>query len=187
MSHSHSQINILLIVVAILAVVGGLAIVVVTSPQSWQLGPVAWLQSRAGTSTPDAALVTTGRPSPSPAVASATATVPPATKAPAVTVTSVPATSTATLEQTATLTATQVLPADVIALAVVVVEGASKARVRDKPNGDLLVAAVEDGTQVQVLAGNIDINDVHWLQIRLPDGQEGWIADFLLRITQTRS
>ena len=94
---------------------------------------------------------------------------------------------TATLEPTATLTATQVLPADVIALAVVVVEGASKARVRDKPNGDLLVAAVEDGTQVQVLAGNIDINDVTWLQIRLPDGQEGWIADFLLRITQTHS
>ena len=35
-----------------MAVVGGLAIVIVTSPQSWQYGPEAWIQAFIHTPTP---------------------------------------------------------------------------------------------------------------------------------------
>jgi hypothetical protein len=177
--------NTLLIIVAIMAVIGGLAIVVVTSPQSWQLGPMAWLQQRGGTST-QPAITHTPSPTPSPLPATATATTVRATKAPVVTVTSTPAPATATRDTAATVTPTQVLPADVVALAVVVVEGATRARLRDSPNGELTVTAVDNGTEVQVLAGNVKIDDIVWLQIRLASGEVGWMADYLLRITQTR-
>jgi cytoskeletal protein RodZ len=184
MSNSHAQMNTLLIIVAIMAVIGGLAIVVVTSPQSWQLGPMAWFQQRGGTSTQPVS-TSTPTPSPSPRPATATPTTAHATKAPVVTVTSTPA-ATATRDTSATVTPTQELPPDVVALAVVVVEGATRARLRDTPNGELTVTAVDNGTEVQVLAGNVKIDDVVWMQIRLADGEVGWMADYLLRITQTR-
>ena len=177
--------NTLLIIVAIMAVIGGLAIVVVTSPQSWQLGPMAWLQQRGGTST-QPVITDTPSPTPSPQPATATATTVHATQAPVVTITSTPA-ATATRNAAATVTPTQVLPPDVVALAVVVVEGATRARLRDSPNGELTVTAVDNGTEVQVLAGNVKIDDIVWLQIRLDSGEVGWMADYLLRITQTRS
>jgi hypothetical protein len=85
------------------------------------------------------------------------------------------------------ITPTAVLSADVTALAVVVVQGVGSARVRNQPGGDTVVAAVPSGTQVQVLGGRVQFNNVVWLQVRLPGGQVGWIADFLLRITQTFS
>jgi hypothetical protein len=177
--------NTLLIVVAIMAVLGGLAIVVVTSPQSWQLGPMAWLQQRGGT--PTLAVIThTPSPTTSPLPPTITATTARATQVPVVTVTSTPAPSTPTPGVEATITPTQELPADVVALAVVVVEGATSARVRETPNGDVTVTAVENGTEVQVLEGNVEIDGVRWLQIRLADGDVGWMAEFLLRITQTR-
>jgi hypothetical protein len=177
--------NVLLVIVAIMAVVGGLAIVVMTSPQSWQLGPMAWLQQRGGTST-QPKITPTPSATPSPRPATATATTVRATQAPVVTVTSTPAPATATRNAAATITPTQVLPADVVALAVVVVEGATSARLRDSPNGELTVTAVDNGTEVQVLAGNVEIDNIVWLQIRLDGGEVGWMADYLLRITQTR-
>jgi uncharacterized protein YgiM (DUF1202 family) len=79
------------------------------------------------------------------------------------------------------------LPTDVIALAVVVVQNAESARVRNEPGGDTVVAAVPAGTEVQVLGGKVEFNNVVWLQIRVAGGQVGWIADFLLRITKTLS
>ncbi|MEP7357561.1 MAG: hypothetical protein ABI847_10010 [Anaerolineales bacterium] len=178
--------NTLLVIVAIMAVLGGLAIVAVTSPQSWQLGPMAWLQQRGGTSTQQPVLTATPSPSPSPLAATATATLVRPTQAPVVTVTSTRAADTATPDPVATVTPTQELPPDVVALAVVVVEGATRARVRDLPNGENTVTAVENGTEVQVLVGSVKINDITWLQIRLPSGDVGWMADYLLRITQTR-
>src|SRR5207253_8214702 len=52
MRHSQPQMNLLLVLVAIMAVVGGLAVVIVTSPQSWQAGPAIWIQSLIATPTP---------------------------------------------------------------------------------------------------------------------------------------
>ncbi len=178
--------NTLLIIVAIMAVIGGLAIVVVTSPQSWQLGPMAWLQQRESTATPLAATETPPAPTPTPLPPTATATAPRPTQVPVVTVTSTPAPDTPTPDTAPTVTPTQVLPDDVIALAVVVIQGATRARVRDVPNGDLTVTALDNGTEVQVLRGSVKVNDITWIQIRIAEGDTGWMADYLLRITQTR-
>src|SRR4051812_4838636 len=120
MSQSHAQMNTLLIIVAIMAVIGGLAIFVVTNPQSWQLGPMAWLQPPGGTSTQPVS-TNPPPPTPSPRPVIATATTIHATQAPVVTVTSTPAAATATSDTSATVTPTQELPADVVALAEVVV------------------------------------------------------------------
>ena len=186
MQHSQPQMNLLLVLVAILAVVGGLVVVIVTSPQSWQAGPATWIQ----------ALITTPTPFPTAAPATATDTPVPATATlvptsrptgPAVIVSLAP-TGTDTPTPEATLTETpQALPTDVTALAVVEVQGAGSARVRNQPGGDTVVAAVPTGTQVQVLGGRVEFNNVVWLQVRVAGGQVGWIADFLLRITKTLS
>lgn len=186
MQHSQPQMNLLLVLVAILAVVGGLAVVIVTSPQSWQAGPATWIQ----------ALITTPTPFPTAAPPTATHTAVPATATlvptarptgPALIVTLAPTEAdTATPEATATETPAA-LPPDVTALAVVVVESAGSARVRNQPGGDTVVAAVPSGTQVQVLGGRVEFNHVVWLQVRVANGQIGWIADFLLRITKTLS
>jgi hypothetical protein len=185
MHHQHSQINTLLLIVAILAIGGGLAIVIVTSPQSWEFGPAAWLQSLAAT--PTHARTETPSPSPAPSVApstaTATATIRPTIKV--LTLTAAP-TDTPTPDVTATGTLI-VLPDDVKALAMVVVsQGIDSARVRDQPNGQTVIAAVPGGTMVQVLFGHVKIADTVWLEVRLADGQVGWMADFLLQITQSR-
>jgi len=183
MQHSQSQVNVLLILVAIMAVLGGLAIVIVTSPQSWQYGPATWLQALIHTPTPfPTAVPPTLTPTAVPDTPTAAPTARPTSRA------------TATLGATETDTATpdlapsdtpSPLPTDVIALAVVVVQNAESARVRDQPGGDTVVAAVPAGTEVQVLGGKVEFNNVVWLQIRVASGQVGWIADFLLRITKT--
>ena len=79
------------------------------------------------------------------------------------------------------------LPADVTTLTVDTVQSAGSARVRNQPGGDPNVAAVTSGTEVQVLGGIVEFNNVVWLEVRLPGGRVGWIADFLLRITKTFS
>jgi Bacterial SH3 domain len=185
MQHSQSQVNLLLVVVAIMAVVGGLAIVIVTSPQSWQYGPAAWIQALVHTPTPfPTAVPPTAAPTAVPNTPTAAPTVRPTSR--------VTPTFGATEAETATpdLAPSETpspLPTDVIALAVVVVQNAESARVRNEPGGDTVVAAVPAGTEVQVLGGKVEFNNVVWLQIRVAGGQVGWIADFLLRITKTLS
>ena len=186
MHHSQPQTNLLLVLVALMAVIGGLAVVIVTSPQSWQAGPATWIQALIATPTafptavpptvtqtavpPTATLVPTARPT-GPAAAITLAATETQTATPEPTVTETPAT----------------LPSDVTALAVVVVQSAGSARVRNQPGGDTVVAAVPSGTEVQILGGRVEFNNVVWLQVRVADGQVGWIADFLLRITRTVS
>jgi cytoskeletal protein RodZ len=184
MHQQHSQINTLLFIVAILAVVGGLAIVIVTSPQSWQFGPVAYIQSLAGTPV-RATRTPSPSPSPTPAPPTASATTTARPTFVILTVTAAPS-DTPTPELTVTPTA-PALPTDVRALAVVVVSpGTNSARVRDQPNGQSVIAAVAGGTQVQVLFGQVKVGGTNWDQVRLADGQVGWMAEFLLQITQSR-
>ena len=184
MQHSQPQINTLLIVVALLAVAGGLAIVIVTSPQSWQYGPATWLQALIKTPTP---FPTAVPPTTTPTAEPTRPTVTPTARPTGRVLTATPFdTETPTPEVTPTETPLA-LPTDVTALAVVTVQNADSARVRNQPGGDTIVAAVPSGTEVQVLTGKVEFNNVVWLQIRLPGGQVGWIADFLLRITKTFS
>ena len=185
MHQSQPQVNTLLLIVAVLAVVGGLAIVIVTSPQSWQYGPATWIQAML--TTPTKVLPTATEPTATP---SPVPTQPTATPTAQSTVLVFTATPTVLISPTPTLTPTDTpipVPPDVLALGTVTTQGTNTARVRNQPGGDTVVAALANGTQVQVLGGKIQFQGVTWLQIRLPNGQVGWIADFLVHITQTFS
>jgi cytoskeletal protein RodZ len=186
MQHSHPQANLLLVLVALMAVIGGLVVVIVTSPQSWQAGPATWIQAFIATPTAfPTAVPPTATETAEPPTATLVPTARPTGPAAAITLA---ATDTETPTPTATVTETPAaLPTDVTALAVVVVQSAGSARVRNQPGGDTVVAAVPAGTEVQVLGGRVEFNNVVWLQVRVAGGQVGWIADFLLRITKTIS
>ena len=178
-----------MLLVAILAVAGGLTIVLVTSPQSWELGPAAWLQALQPSATPAPATATpdyTGTPTVTP-LPTATAT---STRAPTATLLPTEALPTrtptvATPAASPTLSPDD-LPDDVKALAVVIVEGAGSARLRDVPAGENIVTAVENGTQVEVLFGEVEIENVVWVQVRVRPNTIGWMADYLLKILVSR-
>jgi hypothetical protein len=102
-----------------------------------------------------------------------------------VTSTAAPATATPTAQASPTATAID-LPADAVALAEVQVQDAVNGRVRDVPNGDVVIAVVPNGTRVYVLQGQQAIGTVVWMEVRTLDGQTGWMADFLLKIIYVR-
>ena len=64
--------------------------------------------------------------------------------------------------------------------------GAASGRLRDAPNGDTILAAVPNGTNLQVLFGRLEAEGNMWVQVRLESGTEGWMAEFLLRYTVRR-
>jgi hypothetical protein len=202
MNQSQSQINSLLIIVALLAVVGGLTIVIVMSPQSWELGPAAWLQGPPPTLTP---VPPSATPPPTGTPTATVITPTPAASATATATTLAPTeTPTVDLSATAVLTGTEAagspvpatpgpvvtsnnLPEDVFGLAVVTLSpGATSGRLRDTPNGETILAAVPNDTNLQVLFGRIEADGNMWVQVRLEDGTEGWMAEFLLRYTVRR-
>jgi hypothetical protein len=45
------------------------------------------------------------------------------------------------------------------------------------------VGSVPDDTAVQVLQGQEFVDGISWIQIRLPSGEVGWIAESLVEIT----
>jgi hypothetical protein len=188
MRQTHSQVNTLLLIVAVLAVVGGLAIVAVTSPQSFQLGTLAGLFGMASaTPAPSATVAPTASPTlPEPTL---TPVVSP-TRRPTLEAlaTSTPRPVTETPATVAPPTATEVqLPPDAVALAEVKVEEGLNGRVRDVAGGNTVVAVVANGTQLYVLGGRQQIDSVTWLEVRLLDGvTTGWMADFLLQIVYSR-
>ncbi len=200
MNQSQSQINSLLIIVALMAVVGGLTIVIIMSPQSWELGPAAWLQGPPPTLTP---VPPSATPAPTGTPTATVITPTPAASATATATTLAPSeTPTVDLSATAILTGTEAgavpptpgpvitsntLPEDVFGLAVVSLSpGATSGRLRDAPNGETILAAVPNGTNVQVLFGRIEADGNMWVQVRLESGTEGWMAEFLLRYTVRR-
>ena len=182
MHRSHSPVNTLLILVALFAVIGGLAIVIVTSPRSWELGPAAWFQTVPTiTPIPPSTQTPTSTDVPPTATATATLTPNPALDVPTFT----PQPTAASETPTATPSATPTLAPDVRALGIVsVIEGINTGRVRDQPNGQTVIAAVPAGTVVEVLFGGVSVDGVNWLPVRLQNGQVGWMADFLLTLTR---
>ena len=185
MRQSQSQANTLLILVALLAVIGGLVIVAVTSPQSFQLDR---LFGSGPTRVPLTATVapTATNTEPVPTETAIVSPTPRPTLAPAL-VTST-ATETATPNVSPTPAPTEIdLPDDAIALAEVQAQEALNGRVRDLPGGSTVIAIVPNGEQVYVLSGQQVVNEVTWLEVRLMDGQTtGWMADFLLKLIYTR-
>ncbi|MCC7358912.1 MAG: hypothetical protein IT317_05515 [Anaerolineales bacterium] len=178
-----SPLNVMLVTISLAAILGGLAIVAVTSPQSLDLRRLLpFLQ-------PTAAPTRTAGPPPTSTV---TLTPEPFTATPTVTPTAPPAlvTSTATASEppdtpggpTRTPTPTEVrLPPDVRALAVITDKiGTLTARVRDVPDGAEVIAALPAEASVQVLYGSQVVNQVEWVPVRVGGGRSGWIARFLL-------
>lgn len=120
-------------------------------------------------------------------IPSATMTI---TTTPTLTLTPIPPseTPTPTYTPTTTPTLTETLtptPTPVFAL-VQTAEGTG-ALLRDEPGG-FVVGSYFDGTQMQVLPGEIDLEGVIWVRAIAPDGIDGWIVQSLLvPITPTPS
>jgi len=178
----NQGLNTLLFLVIFLAVGGGLAIVYLTSPQSFDFSrffnpPPSATSTAAATATTTSTLVP---PSPT---ASPTITAVPPTRAPSATSSTTPApTDTRAPTLTATATETRLaLPLDVRAIAEVTgLVGTATARVRSQPNGSQVIAALPGGTVVQVLFGEALVDGIEWVEVRLAGGQTGWMARFLL-------
>jgi hypothetical protein len=184
----HSQVNTLLILVSLLAVGGGLAIVLITSPQSLQLSRYNFLPARAtDPATPTASPTATDTPLPPSATRAPTSTP----FMPTATVTAARSTPQPLSSPTPTVNVGDltdvVLAADVRGLAVVVpLANSQTARVRDLPAGERLVAAVAGGTRLQVLFGQAVVDGVEWAEVRLDTLQTGWIARSLISFTYER-
>jgi hypothetical protein len=188
----NSQLNTLLIILSVLAIGGGLAIVLVTSPQSLLLSQYNLLPGR----TTDPATLTasptaTGTPlPPSATLAPSSTRLPPAATVTVASPTASP-TGSPTPSPTPTFPVIQLpngtLPSDVRGIAVVKpLADSQTARVRDLPNGSKLVAAVAGGTRLQVLFGQAVVDDIEWVEVRLNTLQTGWIARSLITFTYER-
>ena len=167
----YSQFTSLIVIVAALALVGGIAIVLVTSRDSLELAPEIWF----GGASPVAQL-TTAPATDTPQAVTATPEPPTAT-VPAATSTLLP---TPTLEPSLTPTPDTGLPQGVTALAEVALDAAA-ARLRDAPNGRIIGALLR-GTPVQVLTGREVLDGITWVEIRADTGETGWMAEDLLLI-----
>lgn len=174
----YSQFTSLIVVVAALALVGGIAIVLVTSRDSLELAPEIWF----GAASP-VAQATQPSPSPSPTAVQEQPTEPRPT--PVVIAPSDTPEPSPTPEPSLTPTPDNSLPEGVIALARVDLAAAA-ARLRDAPNGRV-IGAVLKGALVQVLQGREEAGGVIWVEIRDDTGQTGWMAEDLLVIQDQAS
>ncbi|MEP7357824.1 MAG: hypothetical protein ABI847_11325, partial [Anaerolineales bacterium] len=194
-SPQNSQVNALLVIVSLLAVAGGLAIVLVTSPQSLQLSQLNLLPPRAtepasATATPTAS----GTPLPATAslVPSSTHGAPTGTATAVIVAASATAPGSATPSLTPTNSIIQLTTAalapDVRGLAVVKNNANGQTvRIRDLPNGPKLVLAVAPGTRLEVLFGDVVVNGIEWVEVRLKSFRTGWIARSLITFTFERA
>jgi len=188
----NSQLSTLLIVISLLAIGGGLAIVLVTSPQSLLFSQSNFLPARAtDPATPTASPTASGTtPPPTATLAPSSTRLPPAATVTVVSPTAQP-TRSPTPSPTPNFPIVQLtdvtLASDVRGLAVVKpLADSQTARVRDLPNGPKLVAAVAGGTRLQVLFGQAVIDGVEWVEVRLSTLQTGWIARSLIDFTYER-
>ncbi|GEM_PF-4552314 len=183
MYQTQSQIKVMLVIVAVLAVVAGVVIVLVTSPQSLELSNLQPAKSQTataqlGTVAPSVGLTAaaTDTPTTRPTIAPlATRTLRPPSVTP--TRTRIPSAT-----PTVTVTPFATLPADVRALAIINLTDGASARLRAVPGGDV-IAAIPGGATVQLLKQPSRVLDgLTWVQIRDENGVVGWVATYLLVI-----
>ncbi len=181
MHRPYSQFTSLIVLVAALALIGGIAIVLVTSRDSLSFAPEIWFGSQ---SSPVA------DPGQSPAAPTASAPGEDVTATVVATETAAPATATSTPAPTETLGPTDAptssgtaLPEGVTAIAIVDLDGVA-ARVRDAPAGKV-IGAVLKGAQVQILQGRQVVDGVTWVEVRDNTGLTGWMSEDLLEYTAT--
>nr|MBI2903979.1 SH3 domain-containing protein [Chloroflexota bacterium] len=185
MYQTQSQITIMLVIVAVLAVVAGVVIVLVTSPKSLELSNLEPARSPTAT-----AQLGTAPPSVEPTAAPADTDTPTArpSMTPLATRTPRPPSATPTRTRipsatpTATITPLATLPADVRALAIINITDGGSARLRAVPGGDI-IAAIPGGATVQLLKKpSRELDGITWVQIRDENGVVGWVASDLLLI-----
>lgn len=120
-------------------------------------------------------------------IPSATMTI---TTTPTLTLTPIPPSETPTPTHTPTTTPTlteTLTPTPTPVFALVQTAEGTGALLRDEPGG-FVVGSYFDGTQMQVLPGEIDLEGVIWVRAIAPDGIDGWIVQSLLvPITPTPS
>lgn len=120
-------------------------------------------------------------------IPSATMTI---TTTPTLTLTPIPPSETPTPTHTPTTTPTlteTLTPTPTPVFALVQTAEGTGALLRDEPGG-FVVGSYFDGTQMQVLPGEIDLEGVIWVRAIAPDGIDGWIVQSLLvPITPTLS
>jgi len=147
-----------------------------------------WLASsffQVGLSSPTATITPTSTPRTPTAAPSATASRTPAPSPEAsATGTSRPSpTVTETPSRTPAPTNT-IFPFGIVGLAVVELpEGSVMANLRATPPDGPVIALLPEGTPVTMLRDLELIEGTYWRKVRLENGQEGWIAQFMLRQT----
>ncbi len=182
--HPNQALNTLLLLIVFLAVGGGLAIVYITSPRSFDFSRFLPAPPTA-TATIGPSVTPTETPVPPSETPTATVTRVPPTRGPTATASAtLPPTETRPPTLTPTPTSTRLtLPPGVRAIARVTDRlGDSTARVRSAPNGSQVIASLPAGTVVQVLFGQVMVEGVEWVEVRLGSGTSGWMAGFLLEI-----
>ncbi|MBI5292267.1 MAG: SH3 domain-containing protein [Chloroflexi bacterium] len=157
MYQTQLQIRAVIVVVAVLAVVAGVVIVLVTSPKSLELSDLQPARSQ-------------------------TATAQSGTPAPATDTPAAPPTIKPLATPNVTVTPFATLPADVRALAIINLTDGASARLRAVPGGDI-IEAIPGGATVQLLKQPSRVLDgLTWVQIRDENGVAGWVATHLLVI-----
>lgn len=104
------------------------------------------------------------------------------TPTPTLTLTPIPPTETPTPTHTATTTPTlteTLTPTPTPVFALVQTAEGTGALLRDEPSG-VVVGSYFDGTRMQVLPGEINLDGVIWVRVIAPDGIDGWIVQSLL-------
>ncbi|MBI2976344.1 MAG: SH3 domain-containing protein [Chloroflexi bacterium] len=164
MYQTQLQIRAVIVVVAVLAVVAGVVIVLVTSPKSLELSDLQPARSQTATAQ-------SGTPAPAAGLTVA------ATDTPAA-----PPTIKPLATPNVTVTPFATLPADVRALAIINLTDGASARLRAVPGGDI-IEAIPGGATVQLLKQPSRVLDgLTWVQIRDENGVAGWVATHLLVI-----
>jgi uncharacterized protein YgiM (DUF1202 family) len=182
MQHTPFYGTILIVVVAALSLIAGLAVVIATSPESIRLANLQQATAQPATATQFATQTSTASAVTATSVPTATAEVT-KTSTPEALVSETP-TETPT-EPVITGTPFPTLAPDAIALGQIVTVNNSTARLRSAPGLDgKVISAVLAGEYVQVLGGLTTVDEIDWLPVRINSGINGWIsADLVETIT----
>lgn len=181
MQHTPFYGTILVVVVAALSLIAGLAVVIATSPESIRLANLQQATAQPATATVPATLPSTPTGTPEP-----TATV--AVTATATPQASISETPTEVPTETPAITGTAfpTLAPDAIALGQIVTTNNSTARLRSAPSLEgKVISAVQAGEYVQVLGGLTTMDDINWLPVRINSGLNGWISADLVETLTT--
>ncbi len=178
---------ILIIIVAALSLVAGLAVVVVTSSESIRLASLQQVTANPSTPTlpPTPAVAVSESPTAVETGTSPTLTATVQPTPPAETNTPV-ASETPTVTPTASGTMIPTLAPDAVALGRISTINNSTARLRSAAGLDgKVISAVQAGEYVQILGGLTTVDEIDWIPVRINSGLSGWVSADLVETLST--